>query len=114
MKALAALLVTSLFAVSATPAMTPAPREIVPVQEAIAAAVATPATAAVLKARARRGCKCWGELLDIRRIEASTTAPASFEFTVRMYDGSLHTTPSTTLGSWRVGDRIYVASGKQT
>jgi hypothetical protein len=93
--AFAALLVCGMPAIPASQA---APREI-----------ASPVAVTIIEnTRQGQRCKCWGRVLDIRSIEASATAPASYEFTVRMHDGSLHTSPANALGSWKVGDRIIV------
>jgi hypothetical protein len=99
---LGALCVALTFAIPATSA---APREPAPV-----AAVKV----AVFKAPVHKRCRCWGRVLSIRAIDATATAPASFEFLVRMHDGSLHTTSSTSLGRWKVGDRIMLFNGVQT
>jgi hypothetical protein len=77
---------------------------------ALAPLAAAPAPAPE-NANAPKRCRCWGRVLAIRSVDATATAPASFEFTVRMHDGSLHTSPSTSVGSWRVGDRILVFGG---
>jgi len=81
----------------------------IPASQAAPSQVASPVAAAIIETtRQGRRCKCWGRVLDIRSIGASATAPASYEFTIRMHDGSLHTSPANALGSWKVGDRIIV------
>jgi hypothetical protein len=61
--------------------------------------------------RAHRHCTACGRVVDIRRIEATATAPVSFEFTVRMRDGTLHLSPAADMGRWQVGDGIMLLGG---
>jgi len=62
-------------------------------------------------ARTRRRCKDCGRIVSIQRVEATDTALTSYEFTVRMRDGSLRTSEWATPGKWRVGDRIMMLGG---
>jgi hypothetical protein len=47
----------------------------------------------------------------IRRIEPVGDLPATFEFTVRLRDGSTRISSSTTQDKWRSGDRIMFIGG---
>jgi hypothetical protein len=96
----AALAATAAFAITATSA---APSGTEP---AASASVEPAATSAVPEKAAR--VRCWGQLVDIHGVEATASAPASFEFVVRMHDGSMHTGASQGLDSWQVGDHILV------
>jgi hypothetical protein len=91
------------------PATSAAPRAPSPPEAAALApaAIATPAE----KPRVRRRCSTCGHLLAIRHIEATKTTPASFEFSIRMSDGSLRTSSAADAGSWKAGDRILLIGG---
>jgi hypothetical protein len=52
-----------------------------------------------------------GVVETIRRIEHGGLIPASFEFTVRMRDGSARTSTTASAGNWRSGDRILLIGG---
>jgi hypothetical protein len=67
--------------------------------------VAPPLAAVVVRASMPSG---WGVVEAIRRVEHGGTVPASFEFTVRMRDGTTRTSSSATVSSWRSGDRIML------
>jgi hypothetical protein len=97
----AAFFITGFFAIPATSAK---PQE-------IARAGVAPIAPAVYKSRVRRHCAGCGRVMSIRQVEASGTTPASFEFIVRMSDGSLHTSPAADVGSWKAGDRIILIGG---
>jgi hypothetical protein len=56
----------------------------------------------------RNRCAWCGRVQSIRRIETTATEPLSFEFTVRLYGGAIHSVPSATEGSWLAGDRIIL------
>lgn len=91
---------------------TSVPRDIATVEHE---AVALPAaTTAAERSRARRRCGGCGWVRDIRRVEATDTTPVSFEFTVRLYDGSVRTSSSPDAGRWRVGDRITLLGGEES
>jgi hypothetical protein len=101
--ALAAIFVTGVFAIPATShAPAQAPPEI-----AVTPDVAVPMTSGY----ARRRCEACGRVQGIRRVEATDTAPASFEFTVRLYDGTVRMFSSVTAGNWRPGDSIILLGG---
>jgi hypothetical protein len=81
----------------------------IPASQAAPSEIASPVAVAIIENTGQgRRCKCWGRVLDIRSIEAIGTEPASYEFTIRMHDGSLRTSPANAVGSWKVGDRIIV------
>jgi hypothetical protein len=96
---LGVLFITGSFAI---PAASTAPMEIAP----IALASVMPS-----KHSGRRHCMACGRVVDIRRIEATDTQPASYEFTVRMHDGTLHLSPAADVGRWQVGDSIMLLGG---
>lgn len=52
-----------------------------------------------------------GVVEAIRRIEHGGLTPASFEFTVRMRDGSARISTTASAGNWRSGDRILLIGG---
>ena len=52
-----------------------------------------------------------GVVERIRRIEHGGSQPATFEFTVRMRDGSARTSSGTSASKWRTGDRIMLIGG---
>jgi hypothetical protein len=53
----------------------------------------------------------WGVVEAIRRVEHGGAVPASFEFTVRMRDGTTRTSSSASASKWRSGDRIMLIGG---
>ena len=79
---------------SVATASVPAVRPVAPLQ-----------VAAVVRASMPSG---WGVVEAIRRVEHGGTIPASFEFTVRMRDGTTRTSSSASVSSWRSGDRIML------
>jgi hypothetical protein len=56
----------------------------------------------------------WGVVEAIRRVEHGGAAPVSFEFTVRMRDGTTRTSSSASASKWRNGDRIMLIGGVAT
>jgi hypothetical protein len=56
----------------------------------------------------------WGVVETIRRVEHGSSVPASFEFTVRMRDGTTRTSSSASVSSWRSGDRIMLIGSAAT
>jgi hypothetical protein len=73
---------------------------------------ALPPTGDSAKARDRRiRCATCGVIQAIRRIEPVGDLPATFEFTVRLRDGSTRISSSTTQDKWRSGDRIMFIGG---
>lgn len=82
------------------------------VQESEAApTVVQPATEGSVASRARTRCTTCGVVEAIRRIEPGGGMPASFEFTVRLRDGSTRTSTSASAANWRSGDRIMLIGG---
>jgi hypothetical protein len=55
-------------------------------------------------------CTGCGTVQSIRHMETSPGL-ATFEFTVRMNDGSLRTSNDASAGTWLVGDRIILVGG---
>lgn len=84
-------------------------------QEAVLRAAAAPALgqpADTGNARARKTrCAGCGVIQAIRRIEPAGDLPAAYEFTVRLYNGSMHISSSATQDKWRSGDRIMFIGG---
>jgi hypothetical protein len=70
-----------------------------------------PATAEETAPRARWRCTTCGVVEAIRRLEHGGIKPASFEFTVRMRDGTTRTSTSASAANWRSGDRIMLIGG---
>lgn len=60
---------------------------------------------------ARRRCGTCGIVQAVRRIEHGGSTPASFEFTVRLRDGSTRTSTTPSAGNWRSGDHIMLIGG---
>ena len=107
---LAAVAVVSTFAVANVAGSTQRAQEAADVAEAGAGAL--PAAAAHdLRARLRGTCDSCGVVQAIRRVEHGGILPASFEFTVRMRDGSMRTSSDASAANWRVGERIMLIGG---
>jgi hypothetical protein len=70
-----------------------------------------PAAAEEAAPRARSRCSNCGVVEAIRRMEHGGIKPASFEFTVRMRDGTTRTSTSASAANWRSGDRIMLIGG---
>ncbi|HSI54604.1 MAG: hypothetical protein ACAH21_08915 [Ramlibacter sp.] len=73
------------------------------VSEARSAATAVAALAAAV-----------GVVQAIRRVEHGEGEAASFEFTVRLRDGTTRTSHSASADKWRSGDRIMLIGGAAT
>lgn len=84
----------------------------VPVILSAAPAPGTASAPAVIRAAAPPSG--WGVVEAIRRIEHGGSVPASFEFTVRMRDGTTRTSSSASASNWRSGDRIMLIGGSAT
>jgi hypothetical protein len=56
-------------------------------------------------------CTTCGVVESIHPLAPVEGMPASYEFNVRLYDGSLRTSTSVGQGSWLVGDRIFLLGG---
>jgi hypothetical protein len=89
----AAAIVFSSVATASVPAIAPVGPVLVP----SAMAAALPVVVGVVEA--------------IRRIEHGGTAPATFEFTVRLRDGSTRISSTASAFKWRSGDRIMLMGG---
>ena len=74
-------------------------------------AAALPAAAEEPAPRARSRCTTCGVVEAIRRIDHGGSTPASFEFTVRLRDGSTRTSTTASASNWRSGDRIMLIGG---
>jgi hypothetical protein len=61
-----------------------------------------------VKARVRTRCATCGVVQAIRRIEAVGDVPESYEFTVRLRDGSVRVSSEPSLAKWRAGDNIIL------
>ncbi|MBK6007386.1 hypothetical protein JJB11_14890 [Ramlibacter ginsenosidimutans] len=59
----------------------------------------------------RSHCERCGVVMGIRALDLVAGAPASYEFTVRLHDGSLRTSTTAGKASWRVGDNILLVGG---
>jgi hypothetical protein len=59
----------------------------------------------------RSHCERCGVVLGIRALDLVAGAPALYEFTVRLHDGSLRTSTTRGKGSWRAGDNILLVGG---
>ena len=64
-----------------------------------------------VKTRARLRCAACGVVQAIRRIEPEGALPASYEFTVRLRDGSIRLSSHTSQAKWRIGDAIMLIGG---
>jgi hypothetical protein len=62
-------------------------------------------------ARARKRCEACGVIQSIRRIEPTGVLPASYEFTVRLRDGSIRLSSNLSQAKWRAGDAIMLLGG---
>ncbi len=77
----------------------------------VESALLPPAAAGSVAPRARARCTTCGVVKAIRRIEHGGGMPASFEFTVRLRDGSTRTSTTDSAANWRSGDRIMLIGG---
>ncbi|MEO8655357.1 MAG: hypothetical protein ABI409_14625, partial [Ramlibacter sp.] len=86
------------------------PAALRPVQ--IAADPALPLAAPAPEIRNRgRSCEGCGVVQSVRRLESAGGAPAAYELTVRLRDGSMRTSNVANTARWRVGDRIMLIGG---
>jgi hypothetical protein len=105
-KRLPVLVALSFAGVFAIPATSGAPA--IAIAAAALPIVLAPLTTNADPAKARRRCASCGRVQSIRRVEPTGAEPLSYEFTVRLYGGLLHTSSSPSAGSWQVGDRIIL------
>jgi homospermidine synthase len=61
--------------------------------------------------RVRARCPTCGVVQAIRRIDAAGDTPESYEFTVRLRDGSIHLSRDASQAKWRAGDNIMLIGG---
>jgi len=85
-------------------------QRLVPVQEP-ALETATPVGERAVRARGRTRCAGCGVIQAIRRIDAAGAMPASYEFTVRLRDGSIRVSSDASQARWRAGDNIMLIGG---
>jgi hypothetical protein len=78
-------------------------------------AAATPAAVAAVKAGGRGRfngrCQSCGVVELVRVLQVAGTAPAGYELTVRLRDGSRRVSNHSASTGWRVGDQIMVLGG---
>jgi hypothetical protein len=74
-----------------------------------AASASTPVRSARTQVRAR--CETCGVVESITRLEPSGNGPDSYEFTVRLRDGSARVSSVSGPSAWRVGDSIMLMGG---
>lgn len=84
-----------------------------PAQEALPEAAALAAEEEVAARTRSRGAS-WGVVETIRRVEHGGSLPATFEFTVRLRDGSTRISSSASASKWLTGDRIMLLGGAAT
>jgi len=72
---------------------------------------AAPMGAPTVKAHSRARCAACGVVQAIRRVDAAGDAPASYEFTVRLRDGSIRLISDASQAKWRAGDNIMLIGG---
>lgn len=63
------------------------------------------------QARVKARCAECAVIESIRRLPAAGTAPAMYEITVRMRDGSIRVNREATPADWRPGQRILYLAG---
>lgn len=80
-----------------------------PAESAVRVALAAPSPATFTNGdRARLRCATCGRVTGIRHIQATPTTAESYEFTVRLYRGAVHTDTSASAGSWHIGDQVIL------
>ena len=72
---------------------------------------ATLEAAPEVRARSRWSCATCGIVESVRRLEQGADLPASYEFIVRLRDGSQRTSSIANTARWRAGDRIMLIGG---
>ena len=63
------------------------------------------------RSRGRAACAGCGFVESVRRLEQVGDLPASYEFIVRLRDGSRRTSSIANAAQWRAGDRIMLIGG---
>jgi hypothetical protein len=61
--------------------------------------------------RFQSGCQTCGVVENIRKLDATGSTPAGYEFTVRLRDGSTRVSSDASVAKWRVGDPIMLIGG---
>jgi len=92
----------------------PEQAEQLPTLEQVAETAASSLPAAgegAVKARARKRCEACGVVEAIRRIDPVGELPATYEFTVRLRDGSMRLSTDTSPAKWREGHHIMLIGG---
>jgi hypothetical protein len=80
-----------------------------PAAQAPAAPLAVPGAEG--RPRSRSSCDSCGFVESVRQLEPVGNRPASYEFTVRLRDGSSRISSSANTAGWRTGDRIMLIGG---
>jgi hypothetical protein len=62
----------------------------------------------------RLRCETCGVIEGIREVEAVGAAGKTYEFAVRLPDGSLRLSSDPQPGNWQVGDRMQLLGGERT
>jgi hypothetical protein len=62
-------------------------------------------------ARARFRCESCGVVESMNHMQAAGDQPASYEFTVRLRDGSSRVSSVASAGKWHIGDHIMLIGG---
>ena len=111
----AAAIVFATVAAASTPLLSwmgdpAAPAALQPVRIAADPALLLAAPAPEIRNRGR-SCDGCGVVQSLRRLESVGGAPAAYEFTVRLRDGSFRTSSIANTAGWRVGDRIMLIGG---
>lgn len=78
---------------------------------------AAPAAAAssqggAVEPRTRATCAACGRVQSVRRVAARGGAPATYEITVRLRDGSTHVHTDATPANWRRGESVVFIAGE--
>jgi hypothetical protein len=77
------------------------------------AAAAAPLPAAASGTAAKAKCPACGFVESVRRVGARGDAPATYEITVRLRDGSTHVLTEATPANWRRGQRVVFIAGER-
>lgn len=66
-----------------------------------------------LTPRFKSGCQTCGFVEIIRKLDATGSTPAGYEFTVRLRDGSTRVSKDASAAKWRVGAPIMLIGGEK-
>lgn len=75
---------------------------------------APPSVSALSQPPQRLRCETCGVIEGIRKVEATSAVPGSYEFAVRLPDGSLRHSSDPSPGRWQVGDHMQLIGGDRT